>query len=77
VIHHESPFLFNLLGANFCPRMFGCLVCFYVSILISYDGSILAIASSYTYEEGEKDHPEDNVYLKHVQDVDVRPRPKV
>ena len=49
----------------------------YCILYYSYDGSILAIASSYTYEEGDKSHPEDNIYLRYVQDVDVRPRPKV
>lgn len=47
------------------------------SCAFSHDGSILAIASSYTFEEGDKPHPEDNVYLRHVQDADVKPRPKV
>jgi cell cycle arrest protein BUB3 len=30
-----------------------------------------AIASSYTYEEGEKDHPPDAVYVRSVSDVEV------
>lgn len=34
------------------------------SLAYNYDGSVLAVASSYTYEEGEKDHPPDNIYLK-------------
>jgi len=46
------------------------------SMAFSHDGSLLAIASSYTFEEGDRPHPEDNVYVRYVQDVDVKPRPK-
>lgn len=46
------------------------------SLAFSSDGTVLAIASSYTYEEGEKDHPSDQIYLKTIQDYDVKPRPK-
>eukprot|EP01041_Mallomonas_annulata_P002543 gene2543-4959_t len=46
------------------------------SMAFSHDGSILVIASSYTFEEGDKPHPEDNIYIRYIQDVDVLPRPK-
>jgi hypothetical protein len=37
----------------------------------------MAIASSYTFEEGEKAvAPDDNVILRQIADVDVKPRPK-
>ncbi|KAI9914200.1 hypothetical protein PsorP6_006237 [Peronosclerospora sorghi] len=42
----------------------------------NHDGSVLAIASSYTYEEGEKDHPNDAIFLHTVQDSEVRPKKK-
>ena len=45
--------------------------------LFSYDGTLLAIAASYTFEEGDISHPDDNVFVRKVQDADVRPRPKV
>jgi len=55
-----------------------------VSLLISihsffgsYDGTLLAISSSYTFEEGDIPHPDDNIFVRKVQDIDVRPRPKV
>ena len=35
-----------------------------------------AIASSYTYEEGEKDHPPDAVYVRSVSDVEVTAKPR-
>jgi len=34
-------------------------------------GSLLAIASSYTWEEGEKDHPSDAVYIRTINDHEV------
>jgi cell cycle arrest protein BUB3 len=50
-------------------------------LLCSHDGSVLAIASSYTFEEGEKPPSttglDDMVFLRRIQEDDVRPRPKV
>ncbi|CAE7660451.1 BUB3.1 [Symbiodinium microadriaticum] len=47
------------------------------SLAFSRDGSMLAIASSYTFEEGEKQSPpDDNVVLRRMDEVDVKPRPK-
>ncbi|GJD08728.1 Mitotic checkpoint protein BUB3.2 [Galdieria sulphuraria] len=37
-------------------------------------GSQLAIASSYTFEEGERDHPPDALYVHSVADNEVLPR---
>ncbi|KAG6620732.1 Mitotic checkpoint protein BUB3 [Phytophthora cinnamomi] len=42
----------------------------------SPDGATLAIAASYTYEQGEKDHPNDAIFLHAVQDSEVRPKKK-
>jgi len=44
------------------------------SLSFSEDGSMLAVASSYTYEEGEKDHPSDQIYIHKVLDHEVRPK---
>ncbi|KAE9007419.1 hypothetical protein PR002_g16200 [Phytophthora rubi] len=38
----------------------------------NHDGSVLAVAASYTYEQGEKDHPNDAIFLHTVQDSEVR-----
>jgi cell cycle arrest protein BUB3 len=38
------------------------------------DGSQLAIASSYTFEEGERDHPPDALYVRCISDHEVLPR---
>ncbi|KAI8812542.1 WD40-repeat-containing domain protein [Cladochytrium replicatum] len=37
------------------------------------DGKLLAIASSYTYEEGEKDHPADSIFIRAIGD-EVKPK---
>jgi cell cycle arrest protein BUB3 len=39
-------------------------------------GTTLAVASSYTFEEGEKDHAPDAIYLHRVQDSEVKPKPR-
>ena len=39
------------------------------SLAFNHNGEYLAIASSYTYEEGEKDHPADAIFI-HVTSVD-------
>ncbi|KAJ4461836.1 putative Mitotic checkpoint protein BUB3.1 [Paratrimastix pyriformis] len=44
------------------------------SCAFSNDGSLLAIASSYTFEQGDMDHPPDTIYIRPVLEADVRPR---
>ena len=43
---------------------------------LAYDstGQNLAIAVSYTFEEGEKDHPADAVFIRRVTDTEVKPK---
>jgi len=43
----------------------------------SSDGSMLAVASSYTFEEGDKEHPPDQIYIRSVQEGEVKPKPKL
>jgi cell cycle arrest protein BUB3 len=40
------------------------------------DASILAVASSYTYERGERDHPPDAIFLRKVAPAEILPRQK-
>jgi len=47
------------------------------SLDFSSDGIHLAIASSYTYEEGERDHPIDQIFVRQVAETDVKPKLKV
>ena len=46
------------------------------SLAFNHDGSLLAIASSYTFEEGEKDHPEDAIFIRRISDSEVKPKPR-
>ncbi|KAL8166557.1 hypothetical protein V2J09_008056 [Rumex salicifolius] len=41
------------------------------------DGSLLAVASSYTYEEGDVLHEPDAIFVRSVNEVEVKPKPKV
>jgi cell cycle arrest protein BUB3 len=43
------------------------------ALAFSSNGGLLAVASSYTYEEGERDHPADAIYVRRVTDVEVKP----
>ncbi|KXZ45500.1 hypothetical protein GPECTOR_54g242 [Gonium pectorale] len=44
------------------------------SMCFSRSGEMLAVAASYAYEQGERDHPADAIYIRAVQDVEVRPK---
>jgi len=44
------------------------------ALAFSQDGTTLAIASSYTFEEGERDHPEDQIFIRSVNESEVMPK---
>ena len=44
------------------------------AMCFSRSGDMLAVAASYAYEQGERDHPADAIYIRAVQDVEVRPK---
>ncbi|KAJ3387960.1 mitotic spindle checkpoint protein Bub3 [Lobulomyces angularis] len=44
------------------------------SLDFSCTGDILAIASSYTYEEGEKDHAPDSIFIRPIVESEVLPK---
>lgn len=44
------------------------------SMCFSRTGEMLAVAASYAYEQGERDHPPDAIFVRAVQDVEVRPK---
>ncbi|AQL02211.1 Putative pentatricopeptide repeat-containing protein mitochondrial [Zea mays] len=46
------------------------------ALSFSKDGHLLAVASSYTYEEGEKTHEPDAIFIRTVNEVEVKPKPK-
>ncbi|CAG9461350.1 unnamed protein product [Pedinophyceae sp. YPF-701] len=42
----------------------------------SHDGSLLAVAASYTYERGPREHPQDTIYIRHVAATEAQPKPR-
>jgi WD40 repeat protein len=52
-----------------CPTSIACLA-------FNHDGTQLAMASSYTFEEGERDHPREEIYVRDVLESEVRPKAK-
>ncbi|KAK7842910.1 mitotic checkpoint protein bub3.1 [Quercus suber] len=47
------------------------------ALSFSRDGRLLAVASSYTFEEGDKPHEPDAIYVRSVNEIEVKPKPKV
>lgn len=43
-------------------------------LCFSHDGGTLAIAVSYLNEEGEKEHPDDAIYIRQVSDAETKPK---
>ena len=46
------------------------------ALSFSEDGSQLAIASSYTHEEGDRDHPQDEIYVRKILESEAMPKTK-
>lgn len=44
------------------------------ALSFSRDGSKLAIAASYTWEQGERPHPADSIIIRDVADADIKPK---
>lgn len=44
------------------------------SVAFNSDGSLLAIASSYTFEEGQKDHAPDTVFVRSMTNAETMPK---
>ncbi|KAM0866383.1 hypothetical protein ACQ4PT_042669 [Festuca glaucescens] len=44
------------------------------ALSFSRDGSLLAVASSYTHEKGDIPHPPDKIFIRDVNDFEVKPR---
>eukprot|EP00696_Hemimastix_kukwesjijk_P018241 gnl/Hemi2/7076_TR2420_c0_g1_i1.p1 gnl/Hemi2/7076_TR2420_c0_g1~~gnl/Hemi2/7076_TR2420_c0_g1_i1.p1 ORF type:complete len:350 (+),score=68.19 gnl/Hemi2/7076_TR2420_c0_g1_i1:50-1051(+) len=44
------------------------------SLAFNHDGTMLAIASSYTWEQDQKEHEPDSIFIRFVQDTDVMPK---
>lgn len=46
------------------------------ALAFSPDGTELAIASSYTFEDGERAHPHDEIHVRKILDSECRPKAK-
>ena len=46
------------------------------ALCFNHDGSELAVASSYTYEEGDREHPQDEIFIRQILDSECQPKPK-
>jgi len=47
------------------------------SINFNFDGSLLAVASSYTWEQGEiSNAPRDKIFIRNMRDIEVKPKPR-
>jgi len=44
------------------------------ALAFNMDGSELAIASSYTFEEGEREHPRDEIFIRSMLDSECQPK---
>ena len=59
----------KLSGIAKCPTSVSALA-------FNHDGSQIAMASSYTFEEGERDHPREEILVRDVLEGEVRPKTK-
>ncbi|KAJ1937895.1 mitotic spindle checkpoint protein Bub3 [Kickxella alabastrina] len=46
------------------------------SLDFNASGNALAVASSYTYDEGEKDHPPDSIWIRPISENETKPKSK-
>jgi len=46
------------------------------ALCFNQDGTQLAIASSYTFEEGEKEHPADKIFIRQIGPNEAKPKPR-
>lgn len=44
------------------------------ALAFNHDGTELAIASSYTYEDGEREHPRDEIFVRPMLDSECQPK---
>ncbi|KMZ74498.1 putative Mitotic checkpoint protein bub3 [Zostera marina] len=47
------------------------------ALSFSKDGQLLAVASSYTYERGDVPHSPDSIFVRNVNEIEVKPKPKM
>ncbi|KAK3286306.1 hypothetical protein CYMTET_6134 [Cymbomonas tetramitiformis] len=47
------------------------------ALAFNASGTMLVVAASYTFEQGDKDHPPDALYVRAVHDGEVKPKAKM
>ncbi len=47
------------------------------ALAFNREGKYLAVASSYTWEQGDKEHPADAIYIRPVSEGEVKPKPRI
>ena len=80
VSHEISLFVsFTVTWDGFNRKRLTALPAFGTSIAalaFSHDGTALAMASSYTFEEGERAHPRDEIFVRKMLETDCQPKTK-
>jgi cell cycle arrest protein BUB3 len=46
------------------------------ALAFNHDGSEIAMASSYTFEDGDREHPQDELFVRAILDSECLPKPK-
>jgi len=46
------------------------------ALAFSREGKYLAVAASYAWEQGEKEHPPDAIFIRPVSESEVKPKPR-
>lgn len=85
-LHIEQSRTYN------CPNCLGCMCSQQIVLLqlttlptfatsisaiaFNHDGSEMAIASSYTFEDGDREHPQDELFVRKILDSECVPKPK-
>ena len=44
------------------------------ALAFNASATLLAVAASYTYEQGEREHPRDAIYVREMAEVEVKPK---
>jgi cell cycle arrest protein BUB3 len=72
-------FLFKVLWDGMNKKKLTALPSFpssIAAIAFNLPGTELAIASSYTHEEGDREHPQDEIFVRPISDAECLPKEK-
>jgi cell cycle arrest protein BUB3 len=77
--YSQKLYCFTVIWDGYNKKKLTSLPAFPTSIAalaFNHDGTELAIASSYTFEEGEREHPKDEIYVRAMLDSECTPKMK-